>query len=341
MSSAVQCLVFDRDGGLLAEIEPDIEYAYWRLNNVGRARFNMPYSDSKCTPDNLRAGNRLLLQFENGLPDWGGVIDLPRRRTSTGIVATAYTGEWLLGWRYTSKGRYFSDQEPGYIFSTLISEENAEYPTGIIPYGYYAGGTERTIEYHYHQLLKRCQKLAKLTGNDFHVEPRYEGGVLTFRAFWYERRGGDVSDSVMLIEDLNADIVLDEQGPIVNRVILVGEGSTWGDERIDSISEDSTSRATYGYREWAEVQGGVKNQATLDANAGELLDAQKDPQDRLSVYALNMEPALFSAYSVGDIVSAQAFLKSEQWYYEGDVRVVAREWTPWDVCRLEVEVWRG
>lgn len=341
MSNAVRCSVFDRNGRLLAEIEPELQHAYWRLNNVGRAKFGLPYTDPKCTQDNLRPGNRLLLQFENGLPDWGGVIDLPRRRTSTGVVVTAYTGEWLLGWRYTKKGRYFSDQVPGYIFSTLISEENQEYPTGIIPYGYYGGGTERTVEYHYHQLLKRCQDLAKLSGNDFLVQPRYTDGQLLFRAFWYERRGADLSDKVTLIEDVNADIEMDEQGSIVNRVILVGAGSTWGSDRIDSIAEDANSRAEYGYREWAEVQGGVTEPSTLDANAAELLDEMSYPRDRYSVYALNQAPALFSAYDVGDIVGLQAFLSSSEFYSETDVRLIAREWTPYNVCRLEVDVWRG
>ncbi len=342
MGSAVQCLIFNRDGALLAAVRPEIEYACWRLNNVGRVKFSLPYTDSKCTADNLRPGNRLLLRFENGLPDWGGVIDLPRRRTSTGVTVTAYTGEWLLGWRYTAKGRYFSSTAPGVIFDTLISEENAEYPTGITTYDYYGAGTGRTIEYHYHQLLKRCRDLARLTGNDFQIEPHYDGGKLTFRSHWYERRGSDLSNQVVLVDGVNADVVLDEQGPIVNRVILVGSGSTWGGERIDSIAEDAASRAEYGYREWAEVQGGVKQQATLDANAAMLLEEMAYPRDRFSIYALNRAPALFAAYGVGDVVGVQAFFKSRDFCYDGAVRMVAREWMPqWNMCRLEVEVWRG
>jgi len=340
-SNAVQCLIFDRYGALLAEVEPEIEYAYWRLNNVGRAKFSLPYADPKCTQDNLRPGNRLLLRFGNGLPDWGGVIDLPRRRTSAGVTVQAYTGEWLLGWRYTVKGRYFSSAAPGYIFDTLISEENVEYPTGIIPYSYYGAGTARTIEYHYHQLLKRCRDLARLTGNDFQIAPHYEDGALIFRSYWYERRGADLSGQVQLIEDVNADIVLDEQGPIVNRVLLAGSGSTWGSERIDAMAEDAASWAEYGYREWASVQGGVEQQATLDANAEALLAEMAYPRDRFSIYALDKAPATFAAYGVGDIVGAQAFFKSREFCYDGAVRVVAREWTSWNVCRLEVEVWRS
>lgn len=339
MSSGVLCRIFNKHGNLLAEVEPAFEYVNWRLNNVGRARFALPYSDEKCTQDILKFGNLVLLSFENGLPDWGGVIDPPRKRTDGSVSISAYSGEWLLGLRYTAKGRYFDNQMPGYIFDTLLREENGEWPTGVTPYGYYASGTSRTIEYHYHQLLKRMQDLAKLTGNDFAIIPRYDNGVLSFRAFWYERRGSDLSDSIHLIEAKNARITMDEQGPLVNRVILIGEGQTWGAERLVSIAEDADSRAEYGYREWAEVQSGVKTQATLDANSAQLVADIAAPRNMFSVTALNTAPAAFADYTVGDIVTLQAFLSSPAWAIDETVRVIAREWSPSNECSLEVVSW--
>lgn len=340
--SAVRCLLFDRGGILLAELEPEWESVSWRLNNAGMAKLALPYGDPKCTKDNLKPGNRLLVQFDDGLPDWGGVIDLPRTRRSTGIQVTAYSGEWLLGLRRTAKGRYFDAAQPGYVFQSLIGEENAEWATGVEVGEVYLGGTARTLEYHYHDLLRRVQDLVRLTGNDFAVLPVYEGGRLTFEAHWYERRGADRSGTVLLVEDRNVEPpVLDEQGTIANRVILVGEGATWGAERLDVLSEDPASRDEYGYREHAEVQAGVTEEATLQANADEMVAEMAWPRERLTLTALNQPPATFGQYDVGDVVRVQAFLKCAEWAYDGSVRIIAREWTPDGRCRLEVETWRG
>ena len=126
---------------------------------------------------------------------------------------------------------------------------------------------------------------------------------------------------------------------IANRIILVGAGQTWGDERLVSIITDATSEASYGYREWASVQSGVTEETTLDANADEVLSEYKNPRLKFSLDVLGLDPADFSDYGVGDIVTLQAFLLKTAWAYEGTVRVMARQWNPDNVCRLEVEEW--
>ena len=125
--SHVRTLIFDRSSVLITEIEPYIQSITWRLNNVGMARFFLPYEDAKCTQDNFRSGNRLLFQFENGLPDWGGVIDFPRRRDERGITVSAYTAEKLLDWRVTAKAHYFDEVVPGSIYRSLLEEENSDF----------------------------------------------------------------------------------------------------------------------------------------------------------------------------------------------------------------------
>jgi hypothetical protein len=56
---------------------------------------------------------------------------------------------------------------------------------------------------------------------------------------------------------------------------------------------------------------------------------------------LNIAPALFSAYDVGDILRAQLFLKSPAWAFDGNVRIMAREWKPDRTCSVEVTQWLG
>lgn len=337
-----QVLVFNKFHRALQEITPDVEMASWRLNNVGMAKIWLPWSDANCTPDILKPGNRLLLRFDDGLPAWGGVMDVPLmiRNGRTGI--TAYTAERVLDWRVTAKGRYFDTQDPGYIFETLLSEESAEFPLRISIGDIYSGGTDRTLEYHYHDLLRRVQDLCRLTGMDFAVVPSYSGGVLTFTANWYERRGEDLSHRVWLVEDRNVtgEPRIDRQGPLHNRILLAGEGTTWGDSRITSVEQDSDSINEYDYREYAEVQSGVVNQATLDANAEELLAAYKAPHNAISLPGVvDLAPGAFGEYDVGDIVTVSAFLASQHWYFEQAARVIAREWRPDNTCRVEVVEW--
>ena len=335
----IRTSVFDRHNTLLTEIEPVWDSIAWRLNNVGRAKFFMPYSDPKCTPDNLKLGNRIYCDFDDGLSPFGGIIELPRNRDSNGVKVIAYTGERLLDWRRTPKGRYFAQQQAGYIYRTLINEENATWPLGIDVGSVYRGGDARTLEYHFHDILARFKDLAKLTGFDFAIIPNYTDGVLTFKAKWYESRGSDLSNKVVLEENVNCSgVVLDEQGPVGNRIILVGAGSTWGDERITSIVEDTDSIAQYGLIEYAEVQTGVSNQSTLDTNAESLLEEMKEPRTNYKIsQVLNVKPALFAQYEVGDTIKLHAHLNAGAWDpIDMSVRVIAREWHPDGTCRLEV-----
>ena len=335
--AAVEGLIFDRNGRMVAQVQPAWESVVWRLNGVGMAKFSLPYTDPVCTPDVLRPGNRLLIRFENGLPDWGGVIDFPRRRTTGGVGVTAYTGEVLLGWRRTAKARYFRSRDPGTIYESLITETNAVWPTGVTVDFVYTGGTERSLEYHYHDLLARINDLQDLTGNDWLVAPVYENGVLSFRAYWYQQRGADLSEQVALVEGQNAVVsMLDEQGALYNVVRVVGQGNGWGDDRpVSEAAIDADSIATYGYREQVFFTNATE-QETLDAGAEALLAGYAAPRVRLTVLAEDRAPAAFAAYDVGDTVAIKAFLRWPGWSYEAAVRVLAREWTPGGTCRLEV-----
>jgi hypothetical protein len=332
--------IFDRKNKKIAEIEPLIQSVTWRLNNTGVAKFFLPYEDDKCTQDNLRYGNRLVFQFENGLPDWGGVIDTPRKQNQAGVFATGYTAEKMLDWRVTAKARYLDSATPGEIYETLIQEENADFYLGIEMGEIYKGGTLRHTEYHHHDLLKRMIDLKKKSGHDFAIIPSYVDGVLRFAAAWYLQRGQDKRDSVHLVEGKNIlNPQLDEQGQIGNRIILVGGGSTWDDDRITSTQNDNTSQGLYGLREWARVQSGVTNQETLDANAEELLAEMKSPRRKFRLSVMDKAPGLFASYGLGDIVNLSAFLRNTEWAYEGPVRINGRTWMQNNQCKLEVEQW--
>lgn len=332
-------LIFRRSGPLLAEIEPEIASVSWRLNEVGQARFTLPWSDEKCTRGILQFGNLVLIQFGNGLPDWGGVIDTPRHIEHGVVGVTAYSGEKLLSWRVTEQSRNFDESSPGTIFRKLIEDENAV-PTGITPGSVYSGGALRSAEYHYQNLLSAVQELAALSGNDFAIAPVLGGGSLSFAGNWYERRGADRRTTAWLIGGENVQSsILDEQGEISNRVILAGEGTTWTSERTVTVAENSASRNRYGYREYAEAQSGVGQALTLAANAAAILEDKREPYNRLTLSVLDTDPAGFAQYDVGDLVTVRLFTSSAEWAFEEAVRVLAREFVTGQPCRLEVEQW--
>lgn len=338
MSSAVQTLLFSRSGTNPVEISPQIESVTWRLNQTGQAKLYLSYTDPLCTPDNLRLGKRVLMRFENGLPPFGGVIDIPRQRRANGVAFTVYTGDRILSWRRTAKTRAFTSTAPGTIYQTLIEDENAKSGTGIAIGSIYTGGTARSETYHLHNVLDVILQLQRLSGEEFEIVPVYQKGQLTFLANWKQRIGSDISDEILLVEDRNLEPpTLDEQGPIASRVLCAGgaAGENGWDDRLVGEDTSTTSRNEYGYREYAEVLTGVFDQTTLDASATSLLDELDAPRERFSIAALNREPAVFGDYNVGDTVTLQAFLQHPLWTVDRALRILGRGWTPADTCRLE------
>lgn len=337
----VRVVLYDHAGAAVAEITPQLESVVWRLNGTGSAQFRLGYHDEACQKLWLQPGCRVLIEFENGLPDWGGVIEFPLKQDTNGVVITAFSADKILDWRRIGKSLLVTNQSPGAIFQTLLENANEQAQTGISVGTIYAGGTQRTIEYHLQNLGEQVQELLRNSGHDMAVLPVVNAGVLSFVAYWYEMRGEDKSDQILLVENRNCQVGgMDWYGPIYNRITLAGEGSTWEENRVTVTEENTDSQGDYGYREYAEVQAGVVNESTLTANAKELVAAYCQPRKKLSLAALDHAPALFADYDVGDVVRVQAFLDwPEEWALDDAFRVIAREWKPEGVCNLEVVEW--
>ena len=114
--SFTELKVASRSGRILAELKANIRSISWRLNKVGKVEFEVSTLDPKAAETNLRYGNRVLFEFENGLPNWGGVIEPPRTWDRGVIKVTALSGEQLFKFRTTDKGRYFTNASVGAIF---------------------------------------------------------------------------------------------------------------------------------------------------------------------------------------------------------------------------------
>jgi hypothetical protein len=335
----VRTLLFDHNQIQIAEIEPTVSAISWELNAIGQARFFLPFSDSKCTKSNLRYGNRILFQFDDGLPNWGGIINTPRTTRNHGVDVTAYSGEYLLAQRVTLQNRIFTQQLPGQIFKGLLEDAENVSPLGMTLGYFYNGGDNRTREYHYASLLEQCQELVRLSKQEFVVSAVLaDNGRIVFEANWYSQRGSDLSGKVWLLDGENvSNVAILEQGPLANHCILAGQGSDWSSSRPVAVSDNMSSRSDYGYREYAEVSVAVNDQGTLNADCDEILAKIARPRTMVNLVASNKKPAEFALYGIGDTVHVQLLLSTTEWAFDANMRVVGREWRPDNLCRLELE----
>ena len=327
----MRCLIGDSRGNVLVEVIPLVESVSEVLNGVGRASLLFSSKDNKVTADNLAFGNRLLLQFDNGM-EWGGIIDPPRKWTAGNVQVTGYTGEKLMDWRTTGKSRRFAGVSKGNIFQAVHSEALPipGYAIGEV----WTGGVGHSPDYHLESLLDLVQKSLcdRLGTAEFAVIPDFTDGVIVFRSEFYERRGVDTN--LMLVEGGNiTDAELIEQGDIINDwtiagADLSGEGSDgWGDGRLIATASDAESISVYGRRQGGAVFPDIKIQATLDLKARSLRDEYAYPHNIFSLTAVDAKPARFKDYQVGDSLLLQLY-SCGFGGVDTRVRVVGREYFP-------------
>lgn len=337
---ALRIVVGDRSGNLLAEVTPDVGPISWRLNDVGRVQLGFARTDLKATQANLAFGNRILIDFDNGLPNWAGVIDTPREwREDKTIVVNAYSGEYILGTRQTDRGRYFSDQTVGVIYKALIEDANNVVDMGIGIGTVWEGGAGHYPEYHYKNLLAiiRESLCGALSDYDFDVTGELSNGRIALSANLYERKGFERVNIVLLEGENISRVKLIEQGEIINAWDIAGAGDGWSETaRIYSHMEDGGSISAYGYRQGQKIYNDVSYQATLDEHAITALAESKDPHNMLDLEVVDIEPGRFADYGVGDTI--RVMLHSFGFGgYDGLVQVEAREFDPGSgTCRLVV-----
>lgn len=337
--------VGDRSGRIIADIAPAVATVSWILDKPGRCNFTMARTDSKATADVLAVANRVYMEFDNGFPPWGGTIELPRSWGEGVIGITCYTLDYTFNFRITGKNRNYYYRSVGDIFSDLVTRAEAAQSLGVRIGNVWTGGGLHSPQYHYRDMYDIfTASLAKMEYCDFDFTPVVESGRILFEANFYERRGADKSTNIMLIEGPNANIAnvtLEEQGPVYNRVTAIGSGSTWDDARQTATAMDSDSIEEIGLREKKEQYNSVLFDATLDRHAQTEIKLSSRGRKMVKLEVADALPARFADYDVGDIVKVVA----PSLYFNGlsiPVRVTAREWD--DVgrrCSLVVEEWRN
>ncbi|MEZ4542117.1 MAG: hypothetical protein R3C43_19240 [Chloroflexota bacterium] len=321
----VQITVTNYHGVPLGELAADVESVTWLLNEAGRARLDVPNPGTAA--ELIQFGNRVLIEFDNGLADWTGYIDPPRRWRYGSAMLTVYGGERLLKHRVTDRGRYFTRATAGAMLRALLQEQAA--PPVVEIGSVWLGGGGHSPDYHFKDLYTVARdSLARLEAADFDVTGRMEGGRLRLRANFYARKGFDLAD-VWLLEGHNIDVGdPEEQGEIVNEWFLAGAGTGWSETaRAYSSARDEQSIRAYGLRQGAEILAGVSRQETLDAHAAGNLADSAEPYLSLPFTAINLAPGRFADYGIGDRVNIELYSYFEDGF-TGMRRVIGREFRP-------------
>lgn len=300
-------LVADMTGRVLAELRPKIERVSWEMNGVGQLALALARPDPKCREDLLRFGNRVFLEFDNGLPAWGGVLTDNREWFVGGVNVVALGAEVLFQWRRTARERTFEGATVGAILQTVLEDANGVWPMGMGVGSIWYGGQGFSVEYHWERLDDVVKELVGtlVAGGAVDVTATEEGGYVRFHANLRERRGSD-KPGVGLVEGHNVTAGrLREEDTAVNAWFAAGDGSGWGeDARVYGFASDGESIGRHDRREGAETFT-VTEQAAVDAIAAGLLVGRAWPRRIAGVSVADRAPARFADYDVGDAVTVQ------------------------------------
>ena len=188
-------LIFDQAGKPLAEIDTNVTRS-WVLHrgegsDIGRGEFEIAKSDPKATEKNLQYGNFVVVEHDV-LPIWVGVIDTPRKWTSTGIITVSlYAAEKVLEWR-RGEGQLKVTATPGGLYREIIKRANTAGQIVIVPGEIYEGNSSIAELINLSDLLNETKRIASLTACEWDFTPAVDSkGVLVLKANWYQRMGVD------------------------------------------------------------------------------------------------------------------------------------------------------
>lgn len=322
--SWTQVLVGDLSGRIMAELRCQVGPVCWRLKGPSCTTLAISQTDDMATEQYLRPGNRVLLQFKNGLPPWGGIVDLPMKWTKGTIQFCARSADYMLSFRQTEQERDFAGATAGQILEDLLTDADNFYPLGIELGEIWTGGDTYTLSYRCNGLYKIVDSdltAPNLSSGDFWIESREEDGYIKFRARFAERRGRELQ-GVAFQEGVNiSDPQLTQQGPIVNSWAVIGAGDLLG------RGEDEDSIALYGLRQSVENRSDIDITGQLDSIADNLATEYAQPHDVIALTVLDKAPGLLADYDVGDSVRVIA-PSCGFGGYDAFVRVQAREFKP-------------
>jgi hypothetical protein len=292
--------VANLSGMLLGELVGTLQSVSWEGDGYGSATLICPPEFLAQTPWLFQYGNRVMIEFDNGLPAWGGFIDPPREISDTQLVVQMYEGGAILDRRETDGPLSYSGSLAK-TASAILTDVVGRVPNlGIRP-GYRSNdGRLLDVAFGTRKLLSRVAEQLRQRDPKMHwlVKPEWENRRIVFDLVTYYECLRDDVNRVVLAEGHNfASQSSLEQGPIINEFRVTPTET--GDAAQD---RDEQSVGVHGLRQLSVTLPSALETnllAQAQQHAEGQVEAYSQPRLRTIGTALDASPALFRDYGVG------------------------------------------
>lgn len=307
--------IFDNFHNILDEIYEYAGLKYtWTLNGLGRCEFDIALESEKCTPVNFKFRNHLeVWESETNTCIWGGqIIDRGFQGIKLHISCFGYLS--LLKWRRL-RAKSYSEMSYGNLVSTMVSDTNSEYITGVTIGDIQAGSlrTQRIVE-DKDFLLDKIQNYIQDCNNDIEVD--------NDRKFNFYLRKGSVKPYVLQYGSDADNILID---PSLTQSVMDMANSVYaesknGETTLSSLRYDLGSIGQYGLMEGVyAANSDIVIQSTLDNYANGDLQRRFYPTNSISLKIKNSTLCPFDNIEVGDTVTVNLI---RYWNFSENLRIL-------------------
>lgn len=216
------CYVGDASGRLIGEFAGALESVAWVVDGYGMAAMILSLQAAVAVAGLLEFGNRVLIEFDNGMQPWGGVVDVPRETTRATVRVQLYEAGYLLGWRLTpAVASYMGEQArpAADILGDLVRRSGLDIEVAL-PAG--EPGRPVEVEFGYQKLAAAAETLRGLDPLlHWHARAELANRRIRFILDTFRGYAAERAESAILIQGHNlvGGSVL-EQGPIFNQILV-------------------------------------------------------------------------------------------------------------------------
>ena len=326
----MKAIIGDRFGKVLGEITPYFDTFSTILNGIGRTKMSISRNSVDFRSELLSKGNTIYVEFDNGIPAWGGTLDLPYLWGIGGVDINCYEITQRFKSRVTDKNASFYGRKAGTIFRLVLTREENQSPIGLTMGSIWEGGDEHYPVYHHTSLWDVLDYSIRMMERcDFRFVPYIENDHIKFRADFYQIAGDDKTNEVSFTEGNNcgAITIVEERGEIINAHYAIGDGTDWGVDRLVIVTEDTKSIAQHGRRESSAQYSGSSMSSLLTMQGRNVIRLNSQPRVIFRAPVTNNDPGKFVTYDLGDTISCELPSYGLDGFYDS-VRVMGREYNP-------------
>mgnify|MGYP000659726863 CR=1 FL=1 len=301
--------VGDQTGRPIGELMGRLESVNVRQDGYGQAAMLVA---STLVRDRLwlvEFGNRVMIEFENGIEPWGGVIDVPRENSAAMARLQMYQAGYLMGWDALDEDVTYAGTTAGTACSILrdvVSRSSLNIE--LADWGRDDGETLDVTFSAQETIASAAARLRELDPRmHWGISPRWVGGRIVFElSTWRDNRRDDSSRVVLVVGHNLVGVTSLEQGPIINDVRVEAAGRSGGVrwDNAESVKRfgrrkemvtlpDTTDAPRPGYAE------------QFAAGRGQALAW---PRVRTTGVALDLAPGRYRDYAVGSRVMIEGEL---------------------------------